>query len=192
MRNTHFALAASIFMTSLFLLAGCTEPDDTTPVVSEDESTCYFIYDGYRFDINSAVKYEKGDNAVEIWLSPLSGLTTSAAIQEAGDYVVLNTHVTYLGKRDRFEGTTSKNSYIRFTDLEFAYGNKGTAYIEADITDGELTLNFMAEVLQTKFSPTPAVMLKGEYKGSFVTETESEYSNEWGFDRERTGLSSAV
>ena len=192
MRNTRFALAASIFMTSLFLLAGCTEPDDTTPVTPEEESTCYFIYDGYHFDINSAVKYEKGDNSVEIWLSPLSGLTTSEAIQNAGDYVVLNTHVTYLGKRDRFEGATSKNSYLRFTDLEFAYGDKGTAYIEADITDGELTLDFLAEVLRTKESPVPAIMLKGEYKGTFVTETESRYSNEWGFDRERSGLSSAV
>ncbi len=192
MRNTRFALAASIFMTSLFLLAGCTEPDDTTPVTPEEESTCYFIYDGYHFDINSAVKYEKGDNSVEIWLSPLSGLTTSEAIQNAGDYVVLNTHVTYLGKRDRFEGTTSKNSYLKFTDLEFAYGDKGMAYIEADIKDGELTLSFLAEVLRTKESPVPAIMLKGEYKGTFVTETESRYSNEWGFDRERTGLSSAV
>ena len=192
MRNTRFALAASIFMTSLFLLAGCTEPDDTTPVTPEEESTCYFIYDGYHFDINSAVKYEKGDNSVEIWLSPLSGLTTSEAIQNAGDYVVLNTHVTYLGKRDRFEGATSKNSYLKFTDLEFAYGDKGMAYIEADIKDGELTLSFLAEVLSTKESPVPAIMLKGEYKGTFVTETESRYSNEWGFDRERTGLSSAV
>ena len=192
MRNTHLALAASIFMTSLFLLAGCTEPDDTTPVTPEEESTCYFIYDGYHFDINSAVRYEKGDNSVEIWLSPLSGLTTSEAIQNAGDYVVLNTHVTYLGKRDRFEGATSKNSYLKFTDLEFAYGDKGTAYIEADIIDGELILNFLAEVLRTKDSPVPAIMLKGEYKGTFVTETESRYSNEWGFDRERTGLSSAV
>lgn len=192
MRNTRFALAASIFMTSLFLLAGCTEPDDTTPVTPEEESTCYFIYDGYHFDINSAVKYEKGDNSVEIWLSPLSGLTTSEAIQNAGDYVVLNTHVTYLGKRDRFEGATSKNSYLKFTDLEFAYGDKGMAYIEADIKDGELTLSFLAEVLRTKESPVPAIMLKGEYKGTFVTETESRYSNEWGFDRERTGLSSAV
>ena len=192
MRNTRFALSVSVFMTSLFLLAGCTEPDDNTPTAPEEEPTCYFIYDGYHFDINSAVKYEKGDNSVEIWLSPISGLTTSEAIHDAGDYVVLNTHVTYLGKRDRFEGATSKNSYMRFTDLEFAYGDKGMAYIEADITDGELTLNFLAEMLHTKESPVPAIMLKGEYKGAFVTETESRYSNEWGFDRERARLSSAV
>ncbi len=192
MRNTRFALSVSVFMTSLFLLAGCTEPDGNTPAAPEEEPTCYFIYDGYHFDINSAVKYEKGDNSVEIWLSPLSGLTTSEAIHDAGDYVVLNTHVTYLGKRDRFEGATSKNSYMRFTDLEFAYGDKGMAYIEADITDGELTLNFLAEMLHTKESPVPAIMLKGEYKGAFVTETESRYSNEWGFDRERARLSSAV
>lgn len=192
MRNTRFALSVSVFMTSLFLLAGCTEPDGNTPAAPEEEPTCYFIYDGYHFDINSAVKYEKGDNSVEIWLSPLSGLTTSEAIHDAGDYVVLNTHVTYLGKRDRFEGATSKNSYMRFTDLEFAYGDKGMAYIEADITDGELTLNFLAEMLHTKESPVPVIMLKGEYKGAFVTETESRYSNEWGFDRERARLSSAV
>ena len=192
MRNTRFALSVSVFMTSLFLLAGCTEPDGNTPAAPEEEPTCYFIYDGYHFDINSAVKYEKGDNSVEIWLSPISGLTTSEAIHDAGDYVVLNTHVTYLGKRDRFEGATSKNSYMRFTDLEFAYGDKGMAYIEADITDGELTLNFLAEMLHTKESPVPAIMLKGEYKGAFVTETESRYSNEWGFDRERARLSSAV
>lgn len=192
MRNTRFALSVSVFMTSLFLLAGCTEPDGNTPAAPEEEPTCYFIYDGYHFDINSAVKYEKGDNSVEIWLSPLSGLTTSEAIHDAGDYVVLNTHVTYLGKRDRFEGSTSKNSYMRFTDLEFAYGDKGMAYIEADITDGELTLNFLAEMLHTKESPVPVIMLKGEYKGAFVTETESRYSNEWGFDRERARLSSAV
>lgn len=192
MRNTCFAFAAYLLIASTILLPGCTEPDNTTPVAPEEVPTCYFTYDGYHFDIKSAVKYEKGDNSVEIWLSPLSGLTTSEAIQEAGDYVVLNTHVTYLGKRDRFEGTTSKNSYIRFTDLEFAYGDKGTAYIEADITNGELTLDFLAEVLHTKTSPAPVIMLKGGYKGGFVTETESRYSNEWGFDRERTQLSSAV
>lgn len=192
MRHTHFTHAVSILMTSLFLLAGCTEPDNTTPVTPDEEPTCYFTYDGYDFDINSVVKYDKGDNSVEIWLSPLSGLTTSKAIKDAGDYVVINTHVAYLGMRDRFDGTTSKNSYIRFADLEFAYGDKGTAYIEADIKDSELTLDFMAEVLHTKTSPVPAVMLKGKYKGTFVTETETSYSNEWGFDRERTRLASAV
>lgn len=191
MKSYRLAFAATLLIITSALHCGCTKPDTPVPPAEEDD-TCFFIYDGYRLEINSAVRYEKGDNSVEIWLSPDHGLTTTSQIGQSGDYVVINTHVTYLGSRDRFNGATSKNSFIRFGGLEYAYGDKGTAYIEADIKGDELTLDFLAEALYTRSDSGPAIMLKGQYKGGFTTETEKEYENEWGFDRERSELSSAI
>lgn len=189
MKSYLKAAATAIF--GMMMAFGCNNPDQT-PVGTDAPRVNYFTYTEYSFDINSAVHYDKGDNSVEIWLSPVSGLTSSREIMENGDYVVLNTHRSYLGGRDRFNSQSSKDSYLRFCDQKFAYGNEGTAYIEADMKNDSLKVNFLAEVLQTKYSPTPAVMLTGTYTGPYTVEKEKAYVNEWGLDREHISIAKAV
>jgi hypothetical protein len=168
----------------------CEKP---TPEPEPQDQTNYFTYEGYSFEINSVVKYDKGDNAIEIWLSPESGLTTTSSIESAGDYVVLNTNKDYLNKRDRFNAATSKGSYIRFgSTKEFAYGDNGTAYIEVAVNGDQITLAFMAQKLYTKAEAEVKAAITGEFSGAFVTETERPYENEWGVDRNRATIAKAV
>ena len=183
--------AAALAIFGMMLTFGCENPDQA-PVGTDAPRVNYFTYNDYSFDINSAVHYDKSDNSVEIWLSPVSGLTTSREIMAQGDYVVLNTHKSYLGERDRFNSQNSKDSYIRFCDQKFAYGNKETAYIEVDIKNDSLKVNFLAEVLKAKASPSPAVMLSGSYAGKYTVEKEKAYVNEWGLDREHNAVAKAV
>ena len=171
-------------------MSGCEKPGDG-PASSEEPKTNYFIYNGYEFEINSAVQYDKGDNSVEVWLSPISGLTTSKEIKAGGDYVVFNTHKSYLGGRDRFSADASKDSYICFGEQKFAYGDQGTAYIDVAMPNDSLKVNFLAQVLQTKNSPVPVAMLSGSYAGTYTVEKEH-YANDWGFDREHTAIEKAV
>ena len=186
-----YVKAAAMAIFGLMTIFSCENPDQN-PVVSDGPRTNYFTYTEYTFDINSAVQYDKGDNSVELWLSPVSGLTTSKDIMSHGDYVVLNTHRSYLGNRDRFNSQSSKDSYIRFCDQKFAYGDQGTAYIEADMGNDSLKVTFLAEVLQTKYSPVPAVMLTGTYAGTYTIEKDQAYVNEWGLDREHNPVAMAV
>lgn len=181
-----FALLTLVSLT----VVSCEKP---TPEPEPQDPTNYFTYEGYSFDINSVVKYDKGDNAIEIWLSSESGLTTTSAIESTGDYVVLNTNKEYLNKRDRFNAATSKGSFIRFGNTkEFAYGNSGTAYIEVAIDGDQITLAFMAQKLYTKAEDALKAAIAGEYSGSFTTESERPYENEWGVDRGRAAIAKAV
>ena len=193
MKLISFAKAAAMAILGTMLTVGCEKPDNG-PDASEDVRTNFFIYDGYSFDINSAVHYDKGDNTVEIWLSPISGLTSSKEIKAGGDYVVLNTHKSYLGDRDRFDpqSSASKGSSISFCDHKFAYGNAGTAYIEAQMRNDSLILNFLAEKLYTKADVKALSMLSGEYRGTFIVEKDQPYANDWGFDREHAAIAKAV
>lgn len=190
MKLLSFAKVAAAAILGTMLISGCEKPDNGP--ISEAPRTNYFVYDGYSFDINSAVQYDKGDNSVEVWLSPISGLTTSKEIKAGGDYVVFNTHKSFLGDRDRFNSQTSKESYICFGEQKFAYGDQGTAYIEVTMTNDSLKVNFLAEVLQTKNSPVPAAMLSGSYAGTYTVEEELPYKNDWGFDRERAAIAKAI
>ena len=190
MKPISFAKVAAAAILGTMLISGCEKPDNGP--ISEAPRTNYFVFDGYSFDINSAVQYDKGDNSVEVWLSPISGLTTSKEIKAGGDYVVFNTHKSFLGDRDRFNSQTSKESYICFGEQKFAYGDQGTAYIEVTMTSDSLKVNFMAEVLQTKNSPVPAAMLSGSFAGTYTVETDKPYANEWGFDREHTAIAKAT
>ena len=183
--------AAALAIFGMTLALGCENPDQT-PIGTDAPRVNYYTDTDYSFDLNSAVQYDKGDNSVEIWLSPVSGLTSSSEIKAQGDYVVLNTHRSYLGGRDRFNSQSSKDSYICFCDQKYAYGNDGTAYIEADIKNDSLKVTFLAEVLQTKYSPVPAVMLSGTYAGTYIIEKEKAYVNEWGMDREHNAVAKAV
>ena len=191
MKLLSFAKAAAMAILGTIIMSGCEKPGDG-PASSEEPKTNYFIYNGYEFEINSAVQYDKGDNSVEIWLSPISGLTTSKEIKAGGDYVVFNTHRSYLGGRDRFSADASKDSYICFGEQKFAYGDQGTAYIEVTMTNDSLKVNFLAEVLQTKNSPVPAAMLSGSFAGTYTVEPDKPYANDWGFDREHTAIEKAV
>ena len=191
MKLLSFAKAAAMAILGTMLISGCEKPDNG-PVSSEEPKTNYFIYNGYEFEINSAVQYDKGDNSVEVWLSPISGLTTSKEIKAGGDYVVFNTHRSYLGGRDRFSADASKDSYICFGEQKFAYGDQGTAYIDVAMPKDSLKVNFLAQVLQTKNSPVPAAMLSGSYAGTYTVEKEQPYANDWGFDREHAAIEKAV
>ena len=190
MKPISFAKVAAAAILGTMLISGCEKPDNGP--ISEAPRTNYFVYDGYSFDINSAVQYDKGDNSVEVWLSPISGLTTSKEIKAGGDYVVFNTHKSFLGDRDRFNSQTSKESYICFGEHKFAYGDQGTAYIEVTMTNDSLKVNFLAEVLQTKNSPVPAAMLSGSFAGTYTVETDKPYANDWGFDREHAAIAKAI
>ena len=178
MNRKLFALLAT-----LSLAAGsCDKP---TPAPEPQDPVNFFTYESYTIDINSVVKYEKGDNAIELWLSSETGLKTTSQIRNAGDYVVLNTNKEYLNKRDRFNAPTSKGSFIRFCDETFAYGDSGTAYIEVSIDGEAIDIDFMAQNLYTKAESAVKVALQGTYSGTFAVEQELPYANEWGLDRDR-------
>ena len=190
-KRVFMAVLAAATLTSIH---SCEKPDSGSEGTTPVEKTNYFTYDGYSFDINSVVKYDQGDNTVELWLSPKVGAATISEIEKEGDYVVLCTHSSYLGNRDRFSGSTSKNSSISFgSDLEFAYGDAGTAYIQANIEGDVLTVDFLTQKLYSKASePSSKAILQGTFKGTFTTQTEQPYSNEWGINRNREDLTGAV
>lgn len=187
MKKISFARLAAAAIAALTLVSGCKEPDNGNGI-KEEPRTNFFTYDGYTFDINSVVKYEKGATAVELWLSAEEGATSAEAIREAGDYVVLRTSTSYLGQRDYFKEAKSKDSYIRFTELEFAYGDQGTAYIEVSLERDQIKIDFLAEKLYTK---AEGAVLSGSYTGSYSVEKEQPYQNEWGLDRDRNNLTGA-
>lgn len=190
MTRKIFTACASILTIVSIMITSCDKPE---PAPLPEEQTNFFTYEDYSFDINSVVKYEKGDNAIELWLSPDFGLTSTSAIEKAGDYIVLNTNKDYLNKRDRFNAATSKGSFIRFgNDKEFAYGDTGTAYIEVSISGETIDISFMAQKLYTKAEATVKAVVQGTYSGSYVTEQEKPYENEWGLDRNRSTISGAT
>lgn len=180
------------FMTSLLLMMGsCEKPDSNKPEPEERKN--FFTFETYSFDINSVVKYDKGDNAIELWLSPESGLTTTSQIEKSGDYVVLNTHASYLGSRDRFDARASADSYIRFgNDLQYEYGDEGVAYIEVQIEGDKITLAFLAQSLNAKAADQVKAQLHGTYSGTYVTEKEKAYENDWGINRQHNQIDKVV
>lgn len=180
------------FMTSLLLMMGsCEKPDSNKPEPEERKN--FFTFETYSFDINSVVKYDKGDNAIELWLSPESGLTSISQIENSGDYVVLNTHASYLGSRDRFNAQASSDSYIRFgNDLQYEYGDAGVAYIEVQIEGDQITLDFLAQNLNAKAADQVNAQLQGTYSGTYVTEKEKAYENDWGINRQHNQIDKVV
>ena len=191
MTNINRAIFAALATVTMFSMSSCQKPDNGTEGTEPETTTNYFTYDEYSFDINSVVKYEQGDNTVEFWLSPMIGATTIAEIEREGDYVVLKTNKAYLGKRDRFSESTSKNSSISFgANQKFTYGDAGTAYIQASIQADQVNIEFLAQNLYTKASIKAAI--QGSYNGKFTTQTEQGYNNEWGINRNRETISSVV
>jgi hypothetical protein len=60
------------------------------------------------------------------------------------------------------------------------------------MTNDSLKVSFLADVLQTKYSPAPVAMLSGSYAGTYTVEKEKQYVNEWGIDREHIAVTDAV
>lgn len=190
MRNNVSLKFATLF--AIFISITACEKANQNGGTNHEKESNFFIYDGYTFDIKSVVSYDAGDNLLEFWLSSTEGLKTAEEVESAGDYVVLNTHKSYLGGRDRFSGASSNNSSIRFCNEKFAKGDVGNAYIEVAIEGDILTLDFIAENLYTKAAAPVPVKLKGTYKGTYSVEDEEKYSNEWGLDRERNKITEAI
>ena len=190
MKNLRLAAIIAMLMTTV---CNCQKSEEGQGTTEPEVRTNYFVYDGYSFDINSVVKYEQGNNSVELWLSPISGAKTIAEIESGGDYVVLNTDVRLLGSRDRFNTSTSVNSFISFgSDKKFAYGEEGTAYIQVSIDGDVMALDFLAQNLYTKASDHEfKAALHGNYSGAFIIETEKSYDNAWGINRNHAALTGA-
>ena len=191
MRHYSIASFVAAAFAAMALISGCQDSGAADQTKTEPR-TNFFTYDNHSFDINSVVKYDKTATAVELWLSAENGATTTEQIRQAGDYIVLRTNASYLGKRDYFKGTASKDSYVRFTEMEFAYGDEGTAYIEVQIENDSIKIDFLADKLYTKAGEAPAAILSGSYSGTFTVEKEQPYQNEWGFDRDRSDLNGAA
>ena len=139
MRNNVSLKLATLF--AIFISITACEKTNQNGGTNHEKESNFFIYDGYTFDIKSVVSYDAGDNLLEFWLSSTEGLKTAEEVESAGDYVVLNTHKSYLGDRDRFSAAQSKESYISFCEQTFAYGNSGTAYIEVQFSNDSLFLS---------------------------------------------------
>ena len=189
------AHALSVIMTAamIFINGACQKTE--TPQQEPEERTNFFTFEGYSLDINSVVRYDKGDNSVELWLSPEEGLNTIEEIKSAGDYVVLNTNASYIGGRDRFNAQSSKDSYIRFNeDLQYSYGDSGVAFIEVSVDNDQITIGFLAQNLYTKTAEKveQSARIQGSYTGNFITEKEKEYINEWGFNRRHDTIGEVV
>lgn len=182
---------SAIIIAALIFAAGCEKTPEKPSQDSEKEDNL-FIYDGYSFDINSVVQYDTGTNQLEFWLSSQKGLQTTQEVTAAGDYVVISTHKSYLGTRDRFTGTASDNSSIRFCNEVFSKGDEGNGYIRIDMKDDILTLEFVAQYLYTKANAEPKNKIEGKYEGTFVIEPETEYTNQWGPGRERNEISDVL
>ena len=187
----NVSLTVATIVAIIISLTAC-EKQNQGGNTNNEKTSNFFLYDGYSFDIRSVVSYEAGNNLMEFWLSSTEGLTTAKEIEEAGDFVVLNTHKSYLGQRDRFTGSSSEYSSIRFCNESFVKGNVGNAYIEVSMTQETLTMDFVAENLYTKAAAPTPVKLKGKYSGTYVVEEEEKFSNQWGLDRERHQISDAV
>jgi hypothetical protein len=171
------ALALSI----LSLMTACKEPQPE--VIEEEKYTNEITYNGETFAIGSVVRFEQDNNTVQFWISRQEGLTSVDQIEETDGYLIVSTHKSFLGGRDRF----SKNgSFVKYGDLQFATGDEGMGFIEASITGEELTLDFAIENLHSKATDAA---LQGNYKGGFSSYTEPALNNEWMKGRNRQNIS---
>lgn len=174
------AIAAALSLTC------CKDP---LPVVGEDvQYANEFVFNGTASSIESVVRFDQDNNTIQFWLSPSSGLTTVDEIEDVGDHVVISTHKSFIGSRDRF---TKAGSFVRIGNSKFATGDEGMGYIESSVIGDTLTLKFAVESLVTKDGDESETVLYGEYKGVYSTFSDTALLNEWAVDRERKRLTSA-
>ena len=65
MRHYHITRIVAAAVAAIGLISGCQETGNENQMI-EEPRTNFFTYDGYSFDINSVVKYEKTASAVEL------------------------------------------------------------------------------------------------------------------------------
>ena len=157
-------------LAGLFCLLSCGK----TPTPDSERQGQYtntFTLDGSEYTIGSVVRFDQDNNTVQFWISQEEGLTTVESIEEAGEYLVISTHKSYLGSRDRF---TKAGTFVKFGNRRFAYGDEGLGYIETSFTEEEMSIEFAVENLNTKSDDAAeetAAALKGDYKGTYATYT---------------------
>lgn len=181
----RFTYAIAAFAAA-FSLTCCQEP-----VPPAGEGVLFaneFVLNGTASSIGSAVRFDQDNNTIQFWLSPSSGLTTADEIENAGVHIVISTHKSFIGSRDRF---TKAGSFVRSGDSQFATGDEGMGYIETSIIGDTLILKFAIETLSTKGEEPSEAVLYGEYKGVYSTFTDTALVNEWAVDRDRNSLTSA-
>lgn len=177
-------------LAGLFCLFSCGKTP-TPDSGRQDQYTNTFTLDGSEYTIGSVVRFDQDNNTVQFWISQEEGLTTVESIEEAGEYLVISTHKSYLGSRDRF---TKAGTFVKFGNRRFAYGDEGLGYIETSFTEEEMSIEFAVENLNTKSDDAAeetAAALKGDYKGTYATYTEEALDNEWAMNLERFDVASA-
>lgn len=183
------SLAVSM-LAGLACLFGCRKTP-TPDTIEQDQFTNTFTLDGSEYTIGSVVRFDQDNNTVQFWISQEEGLTTVKSIEEAGDYLLISTHKSYIGSRDRF---TKAGTFVKFGNQRFAYGDEGMGYIETSFSDEEMSIEFAVENLSTKADDAAeelSVALKGDYKGTYATYTEEALDNEWAMNLERFDIAGA-
>lgn len=166
-------LALSIVVLSA--VASCTKAP-VNPGEKPDEKpevTNQFAYDDQIYNIRSVVRYES-ETSVEFWLSSRAGLTSIGDLKKADDYAVVSVSKSFLGSTDYFAKT---NTYVRFNELRFDNSYKGMGYIQADMTEDKVYLNFKIEKLYENGKAVEK-QLQGSYEGGFVDHFET-LDNQW-------------
>lgn len=183
----HRLSIASILLPGiLFLLTGCKDPAPATP--AEEAVTNGFVYNGNEYSIGSVVRFDQDNNTTQFWISPEEGLVTVDEIEARGGHLILSTHMSYLGARDRF---SKAGSFARFGNMQYAYGDEGMGYIETSLNGEEITILFAVESMTTRSEDETDAILKGSYKGTYATFSDTPLSNEWSSDRKRGAIASA-
>lgn len=187
MKNSfNFRSFIAIFLTgALTFISGCTDP--AIPQIEEEEENFSndFTYNGNVYNIGSVVRFDQNNNTIQLWISETEGLTDIDAVEEAGDYLIVSFHKSYLGQRDRF---TKPGSFIRFGNKVFASGDDGLGYIDTELSGNDITVKFAVKRMHTR-AEDEEIELFGSYKGSFGTYNEPKYENQIGINRNRQTLS---
>ena len=106
----RFTYAIAAFAAA-FSLTCCQEP--APPAEEGVLFANEFVLNGTASSIGSAVRFDQDNNTIQFWLSPSSGLTTADEIENAGGHIVISTHKSFIGSRDRF---TKAGSFVRSGD----------------------------------------------------------------------------
>lgn len=167
-------------------LAGC-RPSQQPTEQDKDVFKNEFTYDSEIHRIGSVVRFDQDNNTIQFWISEEEGLETVDEIERTANHLIISTHRSLIGSRDRF---SKAGSFIRFGKMQYSSGDEGMGYIETDLNGDEITLTFAVEKMSTRSDEAEAV-LRGEFKGTYATFTEEPLYNEWSFERKRNVLADA-
>lgn len=176
---------SSIAIIIMTLLSGCKEPQ---PSNGDGEGIANgFTYNDETIAIGSVVRFDQDNHTVQFWLSPEEGLATIDDMERNGNYLIVSTHMSYIGSRDRF---TKPGSFVRYGQMQFAYADEGMGYIETSLSEEEVTISFSVEKMASG-SNDSSMAIQGHYKGSYSSYSEEPLENECAVNRVRTDISKA-